>query len=328
MSKTITNAIRIHETGAANVMKLEQVELGEPGPGEVLLRQHAIGVNYIDVYFRSGIYKQPMPGGIGMEGAGIIEKIGPDVTLFKVGDRVAYAGGPTGSYSEARIMPAKVLVHLPKELSFEQGAAMMLQGMTVQYLVKDVYHIKKGDTVLFHAAAGGVGLIASQWIKALGGHMIGTVGTPEKAKLAESLGCDHTILYTKEDFVARVKEITNGVGVAATYDSVGKDTFMKSMDCLAPRGMLVTYGASSGPIEPLDLSILGGKGSLRVCRPTIATYVQDRKLLEPMANDLFQMVISGQIKLQINHKYSLKDAAQAHIDLEGRNTTGSSILLP
>jgi NADPH2:quinone reductase len=225
-------------------------------------------------------------------------------------------------------MPAKVLVHLPKELSFEQGAAMMLQGMTVQYLVKDVYHIKKGDTVLFHAAAGGVGLIASQWIKALGGHMIGTVGTPEKAKLAESLGCDHTILYTKEDFVARVKEITNGVGVAAAYDSVGKDTFMKSMDCLAPRGMLVTYGASSGPIEPLDLSILGGKGSLRVCRPTIATYVQDRKLLEPMANDLFQMVISGQIKLQINHKYSLKDAAQAHIDLEGRNTTGSSILLP
>ena len=328
MSKTITNAIRIHETGAANVMKLEQVELGEPGPGEVLLRQHAIGVNYIDVYFRSGIYKQPMPGGIGMEGAGVIEKIGPDVTLFKVGDRVAYAGGPTGSYSEARIMPAKVLVHLPKELSFEQGAAMMLQGMTVQYLVKDVYHIKKGDTVLFHAAAGGVGLIASQWIKALGGHMIGTVGTPEKAKLAESLGRDHTILYTKEDFVARVKEITNGVGVAAAYDSVGKDTFMKSMDCLAPRGMLVTYGASSGPIEPLDLSILGGKGSLRVCRPTIATYVQDRKLLEPMANDLFQMVISGQIKLQINHKYSLKDAAQAHIDLEGRNTTGSSILLP
>jgi NADPH2:quinone reductase len=328
MSKLITNAIRIRDTGAANVMKLEQVELGEPGPGEVLLRQHAIGVNYIDVYFRSGIYKQPMPGGIGMEGAGIIEKIGPDVTLFKVGDRVAYAGGPTGSYSEARIMPAKVLVHLPKELSFEQGAAMMLQGMTVQYLVKDVYHIKKGDTVLFHAAAGGVGLIASQWIKALGGHMIGTVGTPEKAKLAQSLGCEHTILYTKEDFVARVKEITNGIGVAAAYDSVGKDTFMKSMDCLAPRGMLVTYGASSGPIEPLDLSILGGKGSLRVCRPTIATYVQDRKLLEPMANDLFQMVISGQIKLQINHKYSLRDAPQAHIDLEGRNTTGSSILLP
>lgn len=328
MSKLITNAIRIRDTGAANVMKLEQVELGEPGPGEVLLRQHAIGVNYIDVYFRSGIYKQPMPGGIGMEGAGIIEKIGPDVTLFKVGDRVAYAGGPTGSYSEARIMPAKVLVHLPKELSFEQGAAMMLQGMTVQYLIKDVYHIKKGDTVLFHAAAGGVGLIASQWIKALGGHMIGTVGTPEKAKLAQSLGCEHTILYTKEDFVARVKEITNGIGVAAAYDSVGKDTFMKSMDCLAPRGMLVTYGASSGPIEPLDLSILGGKGSLRVCRPTIATYVQDRKLLEPMANDLFQMVISGQIKLQINHKYSLRDAPQAHIDLEGRNTTGSSILLP
>ena len=328
MSKTITNAIRIHETGPANVMKFEPVELGEPGPGEVLLRQHAIGVNYIDVYFRSGIYKQPMPGAIGMEGAGVIEKIGPDVTLFKVGDRVAYAGGPTGSYSEARIMPAKVLVHLPEQISFEQGAAMMLQGMTVQYLIKDVYAIKKGDTVLFHAAAGGVGLIASQWIKALGGHMIGTAGTPEKAKLAQSLGCEHTILYTKEDFVARVKEITNGAGVIAAYDSVGKDTFMKSMDCLAPRGMLVTYGASSGPLEPLDLSILGGKGSLRVCRPTIATYVQDRKLLEPMAKDLFQMVTSGQIKLQINHKYSLKDAAQAHIDLEGRNTTGSSILIP
>ncbi len=328
MSKTITHAIRIHETGPASVMKLEQVELGEPGSGEVLLRQHAIGVNYIDVYFRSGIYKQPMPGAIGMEGAGVIEKIGPDVTHFKVGDRVAYAGGPTGSYSEARIMPAKVLVHLPEQISFEQGAAMMLQGMTVQYLIKDVYAIKKGDTVLFHAAAGGVGLIASQWIKALGGHMIGTVGTPEKAKLAQSLGCEHTILYTQEDFVARVKEITNGAGVVAAYDSVGKDTFMKSMDCLAPRGMLVTYGASSGALEPLDLSILGGKGSLRVCRPTIATYVQDRKLLEPMANDLFQMVVSGQIKLQINHKYSLKDAAQAHIDLEGRKTTGSSILLP
>jgi NADPH2:quinone reductase len=328
MSITSTQGIRIYETGAPSVMKYEKIELGEPGPGEVLLRQLAIGVNYIDVYFRSGLYKQPLPGSIGMEGAGVIEKIGPDVSLFKIGDRVAYAGGPTGSYSEARIMPAKVLVHLPDEISFEQGASMMLQGMTVQYLIKDVYHVKNGDTILFHAAAGGVGLIASQWIKALGAHMIGTVGTDEKSKLAKSLGCEHTVLYTKEDFVARVKEITNGAGVAAAYDSVGIDTFLKSLDCLAPRGTLVTYGASSGPIEPLDLSLLGAKGSLKVCRPTIATYVQDRRLLEPMAKDLFQMVSSGQIKLQINHKYKLKDAAQAHLDLENRATTGSSILLP
>lgn len=328
MSGTKVKAIRMSQNGGPEVMKLVDIELGEPGPGEALVRHHAIGVNYIDVYFRTGLYPQPLPAGVGMEGAGIVEKVGPGVTHVKPGDRVAYSGRPPGAYSEARIMPAEILVILPDELSFEQGAAMMLQGLTVQYLLNDTYKVKKGDTVLFHAAAGGVGLFACQWLKAIGATMIGTVGSPEKAALAKAHGCDHTILYRDEDFVEKVKEITGGKGVPVVYDSIGKDTFMKSLDCLSPRGMMVTFGNASGPVPPLDLSILGGKGSLKVTRPTLMTYVHNRALLEPMAADLFQMVISGKIKIEINQRYPLADAAQAHRDLEGRNTTGSSILIP
>jgi NADPH2:quinone reductase len=328
MSVTKVKAIRMSQNGGPEVMQLVDVELGEPGPGEALVRHHAIGVNYIDVYFRTGLYPQPLPAGVGMEGAGIVEKVGPGVTHVKPGDRVAYSGRPPGAYSQARIMPAEILVVLPDELSFEQGAAMMLQGLTVQYLLNDTYKVKKGDTVLFHAAAGGVGLFACQWLKAIGATMIGTVGSPEKAALAKAHGCDHTILYRDEDFVEKVKEITGGKGVPVVYDSIGKDTFMKSLDCLSPRGMMVTFGNASGPVPPLDLSILGGKGSLKVTRPTLMTYVHNRSLLEPMAADLFQMVISGKIKIEINQRYPLADAAQAHRDLEGRNTTGSTILIP
>ena len=328
MSVTKVKAIRMSQNGGPEVMQLVDVELGEPGPGEALVRHHAIGVNYIDVYFRTGLYPQPLPAGVGMEGAGIVEKVGPGVTYVKPGDRVAYSGRPPGAYSQARIMPAEILVVLPDELSFEQGAAMMLQGLTVQYLLNDTYKVKKGDTVLFHAAAGGVGLFACQWLKAIGATMIGTVGSPEKAALAKAHGCDHTILYRDEDFVEKVKEITGGKGVPVVYDSIGKDTFMKSLDCLSPRGMMVTFGNASGPVPPLDLSILGGKGSLKVTRPTLMTYVHNRALLEPMAADLFQMVISGKIKIEINQRYPLADAAQAHRDLEGRNTTGSTILIP
>ena len=321
-------AIRINKNGGPEVMEYVDVELGEPGPGEALVRHHAIGVNYIDVYFRTGLYPQPLPAGIGMEGAGVVEKVGPGVTHVKPGDRVAYAGRPTGAYSEARIMPADILVVLPDALSFEQGAAMMLQGLTVHYLLNDTYKVKKGDTVLFHAAAGGVGLIACQWLKAIGATMIGTVGSPEKAELAKAHGCTHTILYREEDFVKRVKEITGGKGVPVVYDSIGKDTFMQSLDCLSPRGMMVTFGNSSGAVPPIDLSILGGKGSLKVTRPTLMTYALDRSLLEPMAAELFEMVISGKVKLEINQRYKLADAAKAHTDLESRQTTGSSILLP
>ena len=328
MSVTKVKAIRMSQNGGPEVMQLVDVELGEPGPGEALVRHHAIGVNYIDVYFRTGLYPQPLPAGVGMEGAGIVEKVGPGVTHVKPGDRVAYSGRPPGAYSQARIMPAEILVVLPDELSFEQGAAMMLQGLTVQYLLNDTYKVKKGDTVLFHAAAGGVGLFACQWLKAIGATMIGTVGSPEKAALAKAHGCDHTILYRDEDFVEKLKEITGGKGVPVVYDSIGKDTFMKSLDCLSPRGMMVTFGNASGPVPPLDLSILGGKGSLKVTRPTLMTYVHNRSLLEPMAADLFQMVISGKIKIEINQRYPLADAAQAHRDLEGRNTTGSTILIP
>lgn len=328
MSSTTVKAIRLNKNGGPEVMELVDVQLGEPGPGEALVRHHAIGVNYIDVYFRTGLYPQPLPAGVGMEGAGIVEKVGAGVTHVKPGDRVAYAGRPTGSYSEARIMPADILVVLPEALSFEQGAAMMLQGLTVHYLLNDTYKVKKGDTVLFHAAAGGVGLIACQWLKAIGATIIGTVGSPEKAALAKAHGCDHTILYREEDFVKKVREITGGKGVPVVYDSIGKDTFMQSLDCLSPRGMMVTFGNASGPVPPLDISILGGKGSLKVTRPTLMTYVLDRTLLEPMAKDLFDMVISGKVKLEINQRYKLADAPQAHIDLESRKTTGSTILLP
>ena len=328
MAKEMVKAIRVDEAGGPEVMKYVDVELGEPGPGEVLIRQHACGLNYIDVYFRMGYYPQPLPAGLGMEGAGVIEKVGAGVTHVKVGDRVAYAGRPTGAYAAARVMPADILVKLPDAISFETGAAMMLQGLTAAYLLTSTYKVQKGDTVLFHAIAGGVGLIACQWLKAIGATVIGTVGSKEKAELAKSYGCDHTILYREENFVKRVQEITGGKGVPVAYDSVGKDTFMQTLDCISPLGVAVSFGGASGSPPLLDLSILAGKGSLKVTRPTVSTYVLNRSLLEPMAAELFNMVQSGKVKIEIHQEYRLADVAQAHTDLEGRKTTGSTILIP
>ncbi|AEG68551.1 quinone oxidoreductase family protein [Ralstonia solanacearum] len=324
----MTKAIRIVETGGPEVMQLVDVDVPAPGPGEARVRQHAIGLNYIDVYFRSGLYPQPLPGGIGMEAAGVVEAVGEGVAHVKPGDRVAYAGRPTGAYAEVRTMPADILVRLPDAIDFETGAAMMLQGLTTQYLLRDSYRVQPGDTVLFHAAAGGVGLIACQWLKALGATVIGTVGSDAKAELARAHGCDHTIVYTRENFTERVREITGGKGVPVVYDGIGKDTFAGSLDCLALRGMMVSYGNASGPVPPFDLGVLSAKGSLKLTRPTLMTYTAQRALLEPMAAELFDVVASGKVKIEIHQRYALADAAQAHRDLESRKTTGSTILLP
>ena len=328
MSSIQAKAIRMFKTGGPEVMEWVDVEVGLPGPNEVRIKHEAVGLNYIDVYFRVGMYPQPLPASLGMEGAGVVESVGPGVTHVKVGDRVAYAGRPPGAYSQVRLMPAETLVKLPDAISFEQGAAMMLQGLTVQYLLNDSYQVKPGDVVLFHAAAGGVGLIACQWLKALGATVIGTVGSEEKAALAKAHGCDHTINYNKENFVERTRELTNGKGVPVVYDSIGKDTFMQSLDCLSPRGMMVTYGNASGPVPPVDVSILGGKGSLKLTRPTVMTYAHNRALLEPMSADLFDRVSKGQIKIEVNQTYQLENVAQAHRDLESRKTTGSTVLMP
>ncbi|MCG5260082.1 quinone oxidoreductase [Cupriavidus gilardii] len=324
----MSKAIRIFENGGPEVMQWVDVEVGEPGPGEIRIRQEAVGLNYIDVYFRTGLYKQPLPGGIGMEGAGVVEAVGPGVTHLREGDRVAYAGRPTGAYAQVRVMPADIVVRLPDDISFEQAAAMMLQGMTVQYLVRDTYRVQPGDTVLLHAAAGGIGLIASQWLKALGATVIGTVGNDDKAALARAHGCDHTIVYTRESFLDRVKEITGGKGVAVVYDSIGKDTFNDSLDCLAPRGTMVSFGNASGPVPPVDISVLGAKGSLKLTRPTIMTYVTQRELLEPMAAELFDIVRSGKVRIEVRQRYPLAEVAQAHRELEARKTTGSTVLIP
>lgn len=324
----MSKAIRIFENGGPEVMQWVDVEVGEPGPGEIRIRQEAVGLNYIDVYFRAGLYKQPLPGGIGMEGAGVVEAVGPGVTHLREGDRVAYAGRPTGAYAQVRVMPADIVVKLPDDISFEQAAAMMLQGMTVQYLVRDTYRVQAGDTVLLHAAAGGIGLIASQWLKALGATVIGTVGNDDKAALARAHGCDHTVVYTRESFLDRVKEITGGKGVAVVYDSIGKDTFNDSLDCLAPRGTMVSFGNASGPVPPVDISVLGAKGSLKLTRPTIMTYVTQRDLLEPMAAELFDIVRSGKVKIEVRQRYPLAEVAQAHRELEARKTTGSTVLIP
>jgi NADPH2:quinone reductase len=323
-----SKAIKMMQVGGPEVLQWVDMEVAVPGPDEVRVVHEAIGLNFIDVYFRKGVYPQPLPGWLGMEAAGVIESVGSNVKHVKAGDRVAYAGKPAGAYSQVRVMPAEILVKLPDAISFEMGAAMMLQGLTVNYLLTDSYKVKAGDTVLFHAAAGGVGLIAMQWLKLLGATVIGTVGSEEKAALAKSYGCDHTILYAKEDFVARTKELTNGKGVNVVYDSIGKDTFIQSLDCIKPRGMMVTYGNASGPVPPIDIGILGIKGSLKLTRPTVMTYAHDRSLLEPMSAELFDKVISGKIKIEINQRYQLQDAAQAHRDLEDRKTTGSTIFLP
>lgn len=325
---TQAKAIRIFETGGPEVMQYVDVDVPAPGPGEATIKQQAIGLNYIDVYFRTGLYPQPLPGGIGMEASGVVEAVGEGVTHVKPGDHVAYAGRPTGAYVAVRTMPADILVRLPDAIDFETGAAMMLQGMTAQYLLRDSYRVQPGDTVLFHAAAGGVGLIACQWLKALGATVIGTVGSDAKAELARAHGCDHTIVYTRENFTERVREITGGKGVPVVYDGIGKDTFAGSLDCLAPRGMMVTYGNASGPVPPVDLSVLSAKGSLKITRPTLMTYTARRELLEPMAAELFDVVSSGKVKIEIHQRYELQNAAQAHRDLEARKTTGSTILLP
>jgi len=324
----MTKAIRITEAGAPEVMEYVDVDLPVPSAGEVLVRQMACGLNFIDVYFRTGLYPQPLPGALGMEGAGVIEAVGANVTHVKVGDRVAYAGRPLGAYAEARVMPADILVKLPESISFETAAAMMLQGLTVQYLFRRTFRLQGGETILFHAAAGGVGLIACQWARALGVTMIGTVGSDEKAELAKANGCVHTINYNKENFVERVKEITGGKGVPVVYDSIGKDTFIGSLDCLSPLGMMVSFGSASGPVPPFGLNELATRGSLFMTRPSLFNYTAKRDDLETMAAELFGMVESGKIKIDINQRYALKDVAQAHRDLESRKTTGSSILIP
>jgi NADPH2:quinone reductase len=325
----MAHAIRIHQTGGPEVLQWEEVDVPKPGQGEVLVRQKAIGLNYIDTYHRSGLYPVKMPSGLGTEGAGVVEAVGPGVTEFKPGDRVAYAGGPLGAYAELRVMPADRLVKLPEGIGFEQAASMMLQGLTVQYLLRRLYRVpQSGETVLWHAAAGGVGLIACQWARALGVKIIGTVSSEEKANLARENGAAYTVNYTKEDFVAKVQEITGGKKVPIVYDSVGKDTFMKSLDCLQVRGLMVTFGNSSGAVPPVDLGILNTKGSLYVTRPSLAGYVSRRDELVAAANELFDMVLSGKVKVVPRQSYALKDAAQAHRDLEGRKTTGSTILVP
>lgn len=324
----MAKAIRINAVGGPEVMEYVDVEVGEPGPGEALVRQAACGLNYIDVYFRTGAYPQPLPGGIGMEASGVVEAVGAGVTHVKPGDRVAYAGRLIGAYAEARVVPASILVKLPDWIDLDTGAAMMLQGLTVQYLFRRTFPLRGGETILFHAAAGGVGLIACQWARALGVTMIGTVGSDEKAALARAHGCAHTINYNKENFVERVKEITGGKGVPVVYDSIGKDTFTGSLDCLAPLGMMVSFGAASGAVPPFSLNELASRGSLFITRPSVFTYTAKREDLDAMAADLFGMVERGKIRIDINQRYALKDAAQAHRDLEARKTTGSTILLP
>ena len=323
-----TKAIRVHETGGPEVLAYEETELGEPAAREALIRHHAIGLNYIDTYHRSGLYPLPgFPAVIGMEGAGIVEAVGSEVHGLAPGDRVAYAAAPPGAYAEARLIRAESLVKMPESLGFEEAASIMLQGMTVEYLLNRCYPVKPGQTILLHAAAGGIGLIACRWAKELGATVIGTVGTDAKAELARAHGCDHAIVYARENFVERVNEITNGQGVPVVYDSVGKDTFLASLDCLDVRGMLVSFGQASGPVPPFDTSKLALK-SLFLTRPSLMAYTAKREELELSANALFGFIEKGVIDATPRQSYALKDAAQAHIDLEGRRTVGSTVLIP
>src|SRR5438045_65201 len=322
----MVQAIRFAKTGGPEVLEWQPVEVGKPGQGQVRLRHTAVGLNYIDTYQRSGLYPMPLPSGPGSEAAGVIEEVGPGVSGLKPGDRVAYAGGPLGAYSEARVMPADRLVPLPAGITDQQGAAMMLKGMTAWYLIRRTHVVKPGETILIHAAAGGVGLIVCQWAKHLGATVIGTVGEDEKAVLAKENGCDHPINYRREDFVARVGEITGGKKCPVVYDSVGKDTFYKSLDCVAPLGLLASFGQSSGAIGPVDIGILAGKGSLFLTRPTLNTYTASRDDLLTASRELFEAVQSGADKIQVNQTYPISKAAQAHRDLQDRKTTGSTVL--
>ena len=321
--------IRVHETGGPEVLRFEQVDLDAPGPGQVRLRQTCVGLNYIDVYFRTGLYPVPgLPFTPGLEAAGVVEAVGDGVTELAVGQRVAYAAPPVGAYAESRLMAADRLVAIPDGISDEQAAAMMLKGMTAFYLLRRTFRVERGQTILFHAAAGGVGLIACQWAKHLGATVIGTVGSDAKAELAKAHGCDHPIRYDQEDLVARVRELTGGKGVPVVYDSVGQATFDKSLDCLAPLGMLVSFGQSSGKVAPFDVGVMSAKGSLFLTRPTLMTYTASRADLVQVADELFDVVASGAVRIEINQRFPLREAADAHRALEGRRTTGSTVLLP
>ncbi|RKP43726.1 quinone oxidoreductase family protein [Trinickia fusca] len=324
----MVKAIRYERTGGPEVMQWVDVEVGEPGPGEVRIAQRAVGLNYIDVYFRTGLYPQPLPAGLGMEAAGEVTAVGAGVTHLKNGDRVAYVARPPGAYCEARVLPAAALVKLPDAVSFDDAASAMLQGLTAQYLLRQTYRVQPGQTILIHAAAGGVGLFVCQWAKALGATVIGTVGSDEKAELVKAHGCDHAIVYTRENFTERVKEITGGAGVPVVYDSIGKDTYKGSLDCLAPLGYFVSFGNASGPLPPIESSEFSNRGSLFFTRPTLFSYMGQPGALEAMAAELFDVLSSGKVKTNIRQRYALKDVGEAHRDLEARKTTGSTILIP
>jgi NADPH2:quinone reductase len=319
------HAIRVHQNGGPEVLQWEEVKVGDPGPGEVKLRQEAAGLNFIDVYHRTGLYKQQMPFTPGVEGAGIVEAIGSDVSNVSPGDRVAYAG-PIGGYAEERLVDAGRLVKLPDDISSEQAAAMMLQGLTAHMLLRSVHNVKAGETILVHAAAGGVGLIMCQWAKALGATVIGTVGSDEKAELARAHGCDHPVVYTRQDFVAEVERITNGAKLPVVYDGVGRDTFMKSLECLHRRGIMVSFGNASGPVDAFPPALLAQKGSLFLTRPTLYDYVVSREELENAARELFEVVASGKVRVEVKQRFALRDAAEAHRALEARKTSGSTVL--
>jgi len=323
----MANAVRYHKQGGPEVLQFEEVQVGDPGPGQVRIRHTAIGVNFVDTYQRSGLYPMQLPQVAGNEGAGVVEAVGPGVSELKAGDRVAYTGLP-GSYCEARLVPADRMVKLPQGISDEQAASMMLKGLTVHYLIHTTYPVKKGETVLWHAAAGGVGLIACQWLKALGVTTIGTAGSEEKMALAKAHGAEHVMNYSKENFVERVKTITAGKGVPVVYDGVGKATWEGSLDCLRPRGLMVSFGNASGPVAPVNLGILSTKGSLYVTRPTLATHIASRADLVERSNSLFDVVQAGKVKIETTARYKLAEAQQAHRDLEGRKTTGSVVLVP
>lgn len=325
----MSKAIRIHQYGGPEVLCWEDVDVGDPGPGQLRIRHGAVGLNYIDVYHRTGLYPLPsLPWILGMEGAGRVEAVGDGVTEFKIGDRVAYASPPVGAYAEVRLIAADRVVALPEAIDDRTAAAMMLQGMTAQYLLRRTYRVQPGDVILLHAAAGGVGLIASQWARQLGATVIGTVGSDDKAELARAHGCRHVIVYTRENFVERVRELTDGRGVAVVYDSVGQATFMGSLDCLRPLGMMVSFGNASGPVPPFDPGLLAAKGSLFLTRPVLMTYTAKRPDLLASAAELFEVVASGAVRIEVRQTYLLAEAAQAHRDLEARRTTGSTVLLP
>jgi NADPH2:quinone reductase len=323
-----SKAVMIRAHGGPEVLELAEVDVKDPGPDEVRIRQHAIGLNFIDIYYRTGLYATALPHGLGFEGAGVVEAVGSNVKFLKAGDRVAYPQGPIGAYSELRTMPVATVVKLPKQIGFDEAAAVMLKGLTVQYLFRQTYRLQGTETILFHAAAGGVGLIACQWAKALGVKLIGTVSSPEKAALAKKHGAWETIDYTKENFVERVMQLTKGAKLPVVYDSVGKDTWEGSLDCIQPRGLMVSFGNASGAVTGVNLGILAAKGSLFVTRPTLATHIVPRSRLEASSEELFDMMASGKLKVDIEQRYSLADAAKAQSDLTSRKTVGSTVILP